>query len=584
VGLLEQRMDKGSSTRFLANVQVDYKMHFLPDLRAVVNIGVDDVAGDGTIVVDDSAATAYRVESSVTPGQFGYGENNQYKQSGLNTTTDFYLVYAKNLNKLNSRIDASAGTSYQAFKTQNDYFDSYSKNNILMGKTVFPNDVQENRLFSYFGRLGWTLANKYLLNVNARRDYSSRFSDNKKYGDFYGVSFAWKVKEESFLKNIDAINDLKVRVGYGAIGNQEGLGNYDHLSFYGLSNLTAQYQFGSSFYQGYRPGAYDGNRGWESTASTNLGVDFAFAKNRISGSVDVYRKKTSDLLSPKAQSAGSNFANIITANVGDMTNEGVELVLNTVPVKKKDFSVELAFNATYNKNTITKLTEVEDPNFIGFEIGGISGGTGNTIQIHSVGFPRASFYVYQQVYDANTKKPIENVFVDRNGDGVVNDKDRYRYNNPDPSWFFGFSPNVSFKKWNMGMVFRANVGNYVYNNYASATGVQRNVLNPLNFLANGSRNLLESGFTGSGSRYFLSDYYMENASFLRMDNLSLGYNAGRLIKGFNAGFRFNAAVQNVFVTSKYSGLDPEVFGGIDNNIYPRPRIFTLGAVVDLNLK
>ncbi len=584
VGLIEQRNDNGKSNRVLANVMLDYKMHFLPELRAVLNLGIDKSSGSGTIVVDDSAATAYRVPSSVTPGQFGYGENNQYKQSNTNSTTEFTLNYAKDIAAIKSKIDVMAGTSYQTFESENTFFDSYAKNGVQMGKTVFPNDIQQNRLFSYLGRLGWTINNKYIIALNARRDYSSRFNPDNRFGDFYGASFAWKLKQEKFLENVDFISDLKLRAGHASIGNQEGLGNYDFLSFYNQSNLTAQYQFGSNYYSLYRPGAYDGGRTWESTASTNVGLDFGIFKNRVTGSIDVYRKKTSDLLAPKTQSAGTNFANIITANIGDMENRGVELALNILAVKKKDFNFEFAVNATYNKNEITNLTEFPDPTFNGFEVGGISGGTGNTIQIHTVGSPRSSFYVYQQVYDPNTQKPLENIFVDRNGDGQVTDLDRYRYNNPDPTWFFGFSPSISYKKWNLGAVLRANVGNYVYNNVASATGVKRHILNPLNYLANGSRNVLESGFEGTGSRYFLSDYYMENASFLRMDNLNIGFNAGKLIKKLDAGFRFNFAVQNVFVSTKYTGIDPEVFGGIDNNIYPRPTTYSLGVNVDLNLK
>lgn len=583
VGLIDQREDIGKSNRIIANVQAEYKFHFLPALKATVNVATDRSSGNGTIVVSDSAAALYR-RNGLTAGTFAFGQNNQYKQENKNDMIDAFLTYAQDIKSIKSKFDIMAGTSYQAFETTNFNYDDVGKNGVIIGKPNFPDDVQQNRLFSYIGRLNFTFNNKYLLTANARRDYSSRFSTENRFGDFYGVSFAWKMKEENFLKNVDFINDLKLRVGYGAVGNQEGLGNYDHLSFYTLGANTGQYQFGSNYLFTYRPGAYDGARTWEETATQNVGIDFSIWNNKIAGSIDVYSRKTSRLLSPKVQPAGSNFAPEIVANVGDMVNSGVELNLNTVVVKKRDFGVDFNFNATYNKNEITNLTAFNDPNFVGFEVGGISGGTGNRVQLHSVGSPRASFYVYQQVYNSTTGKPIENVFVDLNGDGVITDKDRYKYKNPDPNWIFGFSPSFTYKNWNAGFVMRAAVGNYVYNNNASSRGTKRSILNPLGFLANGSRDVLESGFEGTGSRYFSSDYYVENASFLRMDNIAIGYNAGKLFRNSNAGFRFNFNVQNVFVSTKYRGIDPEVNGGIDNTIYARPRTYSFGINVDLNLK
>ncbi len=584
VALIDQRSDIGKSNRIIANAQVEYKLHFFPAIRASVNVATDRSTGKGNIIVADSAATAYKVQSIVNNTQFAYGVNNQYKQENENNTIESFLYYNKDFKKINTKLDVMAGTAYQTFKTTNTFFDNFGKNGVLISKTQFPNDVQENRLFSYIGRINLAIDNKYLLTANFRRDGSSRFSPTRRYANFYGVSAAWKLKEEKFLKNIDAINDLKLRVSYGATGQQDGLGNYDYLSFYSQSNQTAQYQFGNTYYTMSRPGAYDGNRGWEETATKNIGLDFSVANNRIGGSIDVYDRLTKDLLSPKTQSAGSNFSNIIVANIGNMRNYGAELNLNVIPVKKDKLTVELGFNFTYNKNEITKLTEFPDPNFAGFEIGGISGGTGSNIQIHTVGNQRASYYVYKQVYDPATQKPIENLFVDLDGDGLITDRDRYRYKNPDATYLFGFSPTVNYKKWTGGFVARASVGNYVYNNNASSRGTKNSILNPLGFLANGSRSVLETGFVGAGNRFYSSDYYVENASFLRMDNVSLTYNAGKLIRSSNAGFRFNFNVQNVFVSTKYKGIDPEVNGGIDNTIYARPRIFSFGVNVDLNLK
>jgi iron complex outermembrane receptor protein len=261
-----------------------------------------------------------------------------------------------------------------------------------------------------------------------------------------------------------------------------------------------------------------------------------------------------------------------------MENRGVEFTINATPIRNKQLTWDVSFNATYNKNKITRLTFVNDPSSPGNPVGGIAGGVGNTIQINTVGFPRAAFYVYQQIYDANGK-PIENLFEDRDRDGAITSKDLYRYKNPDPTVFLGASSNVSWKKWNAGFVMRANIGNYMYNNRASSTGTMRNLINPLGYLSNGSASVLKTNFTGEGDRYFLSDYFLENASFVRMDNITFGYNAGSFLrKGTN--LRVGAAVQNVFLITKYSGVDPEISGGIDNNFYPRPRIFSVNLNFD----
>ncbi|TMI93439.1 MAG: TonB-dependent receptor, partial [Bacteroidetes bacterium] len=407
---------------------------------------------------------------------------------------------------------------------------------------------------------------------------SSRFSKENRWGWFPSGAFAWRIKEEDFLKNSRTLSDLKIRLGYGETGQQDGIGNYDYIARYSLANQQAQYQFGNVFDSLYRPNGYNPNLKWEQTATYNAGLDYGFFNNRISGSIDVYLKKTTDLLSVIDQPAGTNFSNKILANIGNMENRGVEFTINTQPVKNKTTTWDFGFNITYNKNKITKLTFTNDPTFPGNLVGGIAGGVGSTIQIHSVGYPKSSFYVYQQIYD-KTGKPIEGLFEDRNRDGLINNNDLYRYKSPDPKAFLGAYSNVNWKKWSAGFSLRANIGNYMYNNRFSNTGVQRNIIDPLGFLANGSRNLLETNFTGNGDQYLLSDYYIENASFLRMDYINVGYNAGDVVRR-NTSLRIGANVQNVFTVTKYKGVDPEVSGGIDNNFYPRPRIFTISLNLD----
>jgi TonB-linked SusC/RagA family outer membrane protein len=593
VGLLEQRKDKSEVKRSIGNIQFDYKLHFFPDLHVNLNLGYDISQGEGTVVVNDSAASSYRRSPDAKHG----GVNNRYLQKKSNTLLETYLNYTKDIKSINSRVDAIAGYSYQDFSATNysgkldpngilvdkdgkhwTPYSDYASDGYLISSPTFRYDKPENRLISFFGRVNYSYKGKYLLTGTIRKDGSSRFSKDNRWGWFPSGAFAWRMKDENFLKNVNALSELKLRLGYGVTGQQDGIANYGYIPRYSVANSQAQYQFGNTFYDLYRPDGYNPNLKWEQTATYNVGLDYGFLNNRISGTVDVYLKKTTDLLSVIDQPAGTNFSNKILANIGDMENRGVEFTINAQPVRTKTLTWDLGFNITYNKNKITKLTFTNDPNFPGNLVGGIAGGVGSTIQIHSVGYPKSSFYVYQQVYD-KAGKPIENLFEDRNRDGQINVDDLYRYKSPDPEAFLGANSSVSWKKWNAGFSLRGSFGNYMYNNRFSNTGVQRNIIDPLGFLANGSTNLLETNFTGNGDKYLLSDYYIENASFVRMDYINFGYNAGA-VAGKNTNLRIGVNVQNVFTITKYKGVDPEVFGGIDNNFYPRPRIYALNVNLD----
>ncbi|MFL5739721.1 MAG: SusC/RagA family TonB-linked outer membrane protein [Flavisolibacter sp.] len=601
VGLLEERTDKSDVKRSIGNIQFDYKVHFLPDLHVNVNLGYDVSNGSGTIFVPDSAASAYKRSPDAKHG----GVNNRYLQKKSNTLLETYLNYVKDIKSIKSHIDVIAGYSYQKFLTTNynadpsstgilyqkpdrsldtakianaPRFDPYNDRTVdgtLISFPSYPFDKPENILISYFGRVNYSFNNKYLLTGTLRRDGSSKFAENNRWGLFPSGAFAWRMKDENFLKNSRTVSDMKLRLGYGVTGQQEGINNYDYLPRYSQSNAQAQYQLGNTYYSMYRPSGYNPKLQWEETATYNIGLDYGFLNGRISGSVDVYLKKTKNLLSTIDQPAGTNFSNKITANIGTMENRGIEFSINTEPVRSKNVNWDLDFNITFNKNKITRLTYVNDPTFPGNLVGGIAGGVGSTIQINSVGFPKQSFYVYQQVYD-KSGKPIEGLFEDRNRDGIINNDDLYRYKSPDPPVYLGAYSNVNWKRWDAGFSLRANIGNYMYNNRFSNTGVQRNIIDPLGFLANGSRNLLETNFTGNGDKYFLSDYYIENASFLRMDNINIGYNAGSLISK-KTDLRIGVVVQNAFVITNYKGVDPEVSGGIDNNFYPRPRNYVLSV-------
>jgi len=580
LGLLEQRYDRSHPERSIGNLQLDYKFHFLPDLHANLNLGYDVVKGAGYSFITDSAAVAY-----IANGKGG--QNNPYKTTKTNTLFEFFLSYAKDLKAIKSHFDVLAGYSYNNYLTKiYNYASFYADGSKVPGSDpTFPFDKPEHTLISYFGRANYSFEDKYLLTGTLRRDGSSRFAPQNRWGLFPSVALAWKVKSEPFLRNVEAVSDLKLRLGYGVTGQQDGIGNYDYLSYYSLSTPNNSYQFGNGYYQAFRPGGFYANRKWEQTATTNAAIDYGFLDNRITGSIDFYYKKTTNLLNNIPQPAGSNFSAYIVANVGDMTNKGVEFSINTEPIRSRDLTWDLGFNITYNKNTITNLTVIpNDTSYVGFPNGSIAGGIGGQFAlINAVGGSKNTFYLYKQVYNSNGQ-PIEGVMVDKNADGIINQRDLYKSKPADPKVFLGFTTNVTWRRWNGGLVMRASLGNYAYNNIFSQTGTQNQILGNT-VLFNASSNYLTTRFKGGNSQQLLSDYYIENASFLRMDNINIGYNVGAIYHT-HTNLRLNASVQNVFVITKYKGLDPEIGAGIgntpgiDNNLYPRPRTYSLGLNLD----
>lgn len=574
LGLLEQRFDESTPKRSIGNIQLDYKFHFLPELRANLNLGYDISKGEGTVFIPDSAASAYAA------GGTG-GSDNFYKQTKANTLFEFYLNYAKELKAIKSRFDVLAGYSFYDYLTTNYNYASYNARGVKIVNTdpAFPFNKPENTLVSFFGRANYSFKERYLLTATLRRDGSSRFAPVNRWGLFPSVALSWNIIDEKFLINSKVVSALKFRLGYGITGQQDGITNYDFQSFYALSSANASYQFGNEFLQGYRPGGFYANRKWEETAASNIAIDFGFLSNRITGSVDFYFKKTKDLLNEIPQPAGTNFSAFIIANIGSMENKGVEFSINTQPIKRNNFTWDVDFNITYNENKITNLTVVpDDPNYPGVQTGGIAGGIGGGFaQIHAVGFSRNTFNLFKQVYDVNGK-PIEGFFEDKNRDGIINQNDLYKGKSAVPSVFAGFSTSASYKKWSAGFVLRANINNYVYNNNYSASGILNQITGNA-VIYNASTSYLDTRFEGN-SQELLSDYYIQNASFLRMDNFNVGYNLGKVLRNSKANLRLNASVQNVFVITKYKGLDPEVSGGIDNNFYPRPRIYALGLNLD----
>lgn len=567
VALLDLRHNTSNVFRFIGNVQLDYKLHFLPDLHVLLNLGVDYQQGSGHDNIDSSSATNYK-----TLGRYTYYD--QYKRNQL---ADVSLFYNKELPSLRSKFDILVGHSYQDFLLHINNYPSYGATGIVIPGTTpnFAFDEPRYRLESYLARLNYTFANKYLLTASVRRDASSKFAPDNRVGYFPSVALAWRMKEE-FFKNNQTVNDLKLRLGWGITGQQDIGDYYGYLPRYTLSTSTAQYQFGNNFYSFLRPSGYDPNIKWETTTTQNIGVDFALLDNRITGSVDVYNKKTKDLLSTVPVAPGSNFVNQLLTNVGNIENKGVEIVINTVPVRKNDFQWDFGFNVTYQTSKITNLLKQQDPKFTGIDVGGIAGGTGNTIQKHAVGYRPYTFFVYKQVYD-QSGKPIEGLYEDLNRDGKIDEADRYFYKQGAPDFLLGFNTTFTYKKYSLGLAAHGMIGNYLYNNVNSDRAAFRNVQNPINFVQNTPVSYFNTGFFNN---QYLSDYYVENASFFRLDNINLGYNVGKVF-GNKASMRLAASVQNVFVITKYSGLDPELANeGIDNAIYPRPRIFSLGLNLD----
>lgn len=570
VGLLMQQKDVGNANRLITNVALDYKLHFFPDLRAVVNGGYDYSKGYGGITVNDSAAALYRAYTSPNGTVHG-GQRTHYERKINNWFSNFYLNYTKSLDAKN-RLEAMAGMEYQNYSTTDYFFKEYAYDTAIRNRPQYPFDKPENRLMSFLGRVNYSFNNVLFLTASFRRDGSSRFAPANRWGNFPSAALAWSVSELQGLKNSRTLSNLKLRLSYGITGQQDGIGLYDYISYYGLSDAKAQYQLGNTFYQMYRPGGYYANRKWEQTATYNIGVDYGFFNNRLSGSIELYYKKTTDLLNQITQPAFTNFSNTIVANVGNMENKGIEFTTNIQPIRSRDLTWDVLFNVTYNRNRITKLDINGDPNYIN-QIAGIGGNGG--IIANAVGYPRTSFYVFKQVYDRATGKPIENLFEDFNRDGLLNTSDLYLFKSADPNMFYGFSTNINYKKWSAGLTMRANTGNYAFNNVA--TNGARSKFLFASYLSNQSRDVLNTNFEGIGD-FYQSNYYVQNASFIRMDNVNVNYNVGK-IKG-NANLRLNASVQNVFTITKYDGLDPEMSGGIDNNQYPRPRTFVVGLGLD----
>jgi iron complex outermembrane receptor protein len=550
LALLKLKDDRSNVDRLIVNTSIDYRFGFLPELRANLNLGYDISHGEGRVKVPNFASFA----------TIANGVSNVYQNERKNSLLEFYLNYVKEMGS--SKLDVMGGYSWQRFYNNSDFKDSN-----LDATIVTEGDTKEELfLLSFFGRVNYTLLDRLLLTFTLRGDATSRFSPDARWGLFPAAAAAYKIVTDGS----GTVSNLKLRLGYGVTGQQDIGSFYSYLPRYLGSFENAQYQFGNEYVTTLRPQGYDINIKWEETTTYNFGVDYGFANDRIYGSIELYQRKTKDLLNNIPVPAGTNLTNFIDTNVGNLENKGVEVSVNLNPIKKADFRWDFGFNVAYNENEITKLTKTDDPTYQGVATGGISGGVGSQIQIHTVGFPARSYYVYEQVYD-EMGVPIEGLYVDRNQDGVINEGDLYRPENPTPDYTIGFTSNINYKQWDFSFAGRGNIGNYNYNNILSNNAVYENLYRPTVYLQNQQSDITSIDFT---KPQYLSDHYLQNASFLRVDHITLGYN-------FPSGEKFNnlrlfATVQNPILITEYDGLDPEIFGGIDNNIYPRSRTFVFG--------
>ena len=585
---LRASMNKGSSFQSVGNLQIDLKMPFLRDLRANLNLGYDITSGSSltynysnTPMAWARGYTILNAEGEPTTLYDGGTMSNNYKQLRRNLLLDFYLNYNKDIEKISSAIDLTAGYSWQRFHNEGHNY-SYvmtvgdRANEKYVGLQATPTYYYSDnlQLVSFFGRLNYIFKDRYLLTATVRWDGTSRFSKDHRWGTFPSVALGWKLLDEAFMEGVRGfMSELKLRAGYGITGQQDLNDDYfPYLPVYTQSStdLTHRYPMGGVLYYPITSGAYNTDIKWEETHTWNAGIDFGFLNNRITGSIDFYKRTTKDLLTFANYPAGSNLTNKGNINIGDLENMGIEFNISTRPIVTHDVTWISNLNVAWNKNKITRLAEGAET----LTGDGLAAQAGQVMK-HEVGMPASSFYVYEQVYD-EAGNPLQGVFVDRNGDGVIDDDDRYLYHSKDPKVTMTWQNTVNYKNWDFGIVLRASLGNYLFNATQMSnvfSSVNDNNESPLS-------NLMADTFIFTGTRdvtAMKSDYFVQNASFLRCDNITVGYTWPNLWKD-RMRLRVFGAVQNPFVITKYKGLDPEIFSGIDNDTYPRPITFTLGVV------
>lgn len=556
--------------RSMGNVQLDYKIHGFEDLRVNLNLGYDLARTEGTKYSELGSILSMR------NGAQDYYEN--YANNNANTLLEFYANYNKEFGI--HHLDVMAGYSWQHNYVKYDNIQYYNndRSNVYLDN---PTDRKEYYLVSFFGRVNYSLNSKYLFTVSLRDDASSRFSKSNRWGLFPSAAFAWNIAEENFLKESDTpISSLKLRLGWGQTG-QEDIGIdrcYAYQAKYTQSSaLATRIPWGNGYIYTLAPNAYNPDIKWETTETYNVGLDFGFLKGRINGTIDAYLRKTKDLLNDVTTPMGVNFSNKVISNVGDMENKGLEFNLNFIPIERKDMRWTINVNGTWQDTKITKLTNNPTPDYLGVEVGANMGGTGGYTSLYSVGYSPYTYHLYQQAYDENGK-PLQNVLVDRDGNGEITAQDRYITDKSiQPKFFYGIGSQFTYKNWDFGFNAHGSVGGYALNRIKMNTATSYSDDYTKGYLNNLSPYCMETGWTATISeQQKYSDMFLENTTFFRMDDINVGYTFDK-IKNWNGKIRVAASVQNVFTITKYSGLDPELTAvdGVDNNLIPRPRLYTL---------
>ena len=561
--------------RFVGNAVVDYKVHGLESLRFNVSLGMDVSKGDSHSGVNPKSVFAWDDKNAL-----GYGQYSKGYSISRNHILEAYANYNEEWGA--HKLDVMAGYSWQHVYNGGrsiSYLNETNEPYLTSGETVdsrYRYGASESYLVSFYGRVNYSIASKYLFTASLRTDGSSKFSPATRWGVFPSGAFAWNIKEEDFLKNVAPVSQLKLRLSAGVTGQQDGIGEYEHLARYSLStSVEQQYYMGDQGYQFmWSPAAYDPDIKWETTATYNLGIDFGFLEDRITGNIDAYLRNTRDLLNEVKIPMGSNFGNALVTNIGSMQNKGIEFALNFIPVKTKDWHLSIGVNGTYQNTVFTKLNSVDSDDYY-VAVTGISKGTGTLLSRHQVGSAPYAFYVYEQVYDRNGN-PIQNAFVDRSGDGVIDDEDRYCAGDPTPDFYYGLNVKLSYKDWDFGFNGHGSLGYTVFNDFASANSTAYLDVDSAG-LSNFAKTITKTGFKAENDgKQYMSDMFIENASFFRLDDINLGYTF-REIGNWKGNIRLAASCQNVFVLTGFSGIDPEVNStdGVARSFWPRPRTYSL---------
>ena len=553
LALLNLSDDESTVDRIITNLKLDYDLP-IEGLIATVNAGYDNSKGEGFSSQDKNMPT----------DAAGFnGSNNMYSNETTNLLFDAYLNYALESGK--SNLSVTAGHSYQSFEYDNSSTASVEYLNpdgsVNSGSSTNNSfiDTSKNVLLSYFGRVNYSFDEKYLLTATLRADASSKLPSSDRWGQFFSAALAWNFYD-------DGVDKLKFRVGFGEVGNVNGLGDYNFLTRYVSSDSQAKYGFGNSFYSTYRPAPINKNLRWEVGQTTNFGIDFTFSDLKLNGSLNAYVKKTNDLIATAVIDPFTNFGTTIDANIGDMENKGVELQLNSTLFESDDLKFDINYNVSINDNKITRLDNEQNVGGIGF---------GAFLQRHETGKSPYSYYVYKQIYD-HKGRPIEGSYADLNGDGRINNDDRYFYKDPYADVLMGLSASITYKDFDLSMASRASLGNYSSNRMAAASN--ENQIWNLGRLSNVHTSYLDTGFLYFSDKNGVSDHYIQNASFFKLDNVTLGWTVDNVID--NNPMRLYISADNLLTITEYDGVDPEITGGIDSNFYPRSRAIALG--LDIN--